>query len=164
MSPSAEIGHGLSAAAAAGSWAPAPPLGQRLHAAGGIDRGGPQQFGQLSGGVDVEARIGAAGQPGDLAEGALDRRVAPLLEDEDAQAEHAEFAGDGGEIVDLLLHGVADEDQHVDLLLAGLLARMGEDAADLGVAAAAVDGRSSGRAAPRASLTQRLARHSLKPR
>ncbi len=34
---------------------------------------------------------------------------------------------------------VADEDQHADLLLAGLLARVAEHLADLGVAAAAGD-------------------------
>ena len=45
------------------------------------------------------------------------------------------------EIVELLLHGVADEDQRLHLLDLGLALGMREDLADLGVAAAAVDPR-----------------------
>ena len=51
------------------------------------------------------------------------------------------FAGRGAQVVDLLLHGVADEHQRLHPLLAVFLARVAENLADLGVAAAAIDAR-----------------------
>jgi hypothetical protein len=40
------------------------------------------------------------------------------VEEEGRHAEQAELAGDVAQRVDVLLHGVADEDQRVDRLLA----------------------------------------------
>ena len=143
----------------------APPfVSERFQAAGGVDRRRAQQLRQLAGGVSVEPRIGAAGQPRDLAEAALDRRVAPLLEDEDLDAEEAELAGLRGKVVDRLLQRVADKNKDADLLLAGLAAGVGEDLADLGVAAAAIDAGHQVARARLVSLTHLLARHSPKPR
>ncbi len=89
----------------------------------------------------IEAAIGAARQPGDLAIGVLGHRVVALLEHEHRHAEQAEFAGRLAQIVDLLLHGVADEHHRLHALLAIFLAGVAEHLADLGVAAAAIDAR-----------------------
>ena len=67
--------------------------------------------------------------------------VTALLEDEDRNAAQTELAGLFGQVVDALLHGVADIDQRIDLAARRLLQRMREHLADLGVAAAAVDAR-----------------------
>ena len=48
---------------------------QRLAAAGGIGRGGAQQFAQLRGRSGIEPAPGAAGQPRDFAKGLLGGRV-----------------------------------------------------------------------------------------
>ena len=72
----------------------------------------------------------------------LGHRIVALLEHEGRHAEQAELARRRAEIVDLLLHGVADEDQRLHLGLARVSARACvEHLADLGVAAAAVDAR-----------------------
>src|SRR5437868_15262754 len=84
-------------------------LGERLDAARGVDRRRAQEPRQLSGGVGIEAGVGAAGQAGDLAETAFDHRIPTLLEHERPYTQEGELARLGGEVVDLLLKGVADE-------------------------------------------------------
>ena len=121
--------------------APRRQIGERLDAAGGIGRDRAQQFAELMRRAGIEAAIGAAREPRDLAIGVLGHRVVALLEHEDRHAEQAEFAGRRAQIVDLLLHGVADEDQRLHALLGVFLAGVAEHLADLGVAAAAIDAR-----------------------
>ena len=113
--------------------------GERLLAAGGIGCDRAQQFAQLRGRADIETAIGAARQPRDLAIGVLGDRVVAFLEHEHRHAEQAELAGARAQIVDRLLHGVADEDQRLHALLGVFLAGVAEHLADLGVAAAAID-------------------------
>ena len=98
--------------------APRRQFGERLHAAGGVGGDRAQQFAQLMRGAGVEAAIGAAREPRDLAIGVLGDRIVAFLEHEDRHAEQAELAGGGAQIVDLLLHGVADEDQRLHLVCA----------------------------------------------
>ena len=93
------------------------------------------------GGAGIEAAIGAAREPGDLAIGALRHRVAAFLEHEYRHPEQAELARRRAQIVDRLLHGVADEHQRLHPLPGVFLAGMAQHLADLGVAAAAVDAR-----------------------
>ncbi len=91
------------------------------------------------GGAWIEAAIGATRQPRNLAKRLLGDRIVALLEHEGGHAEQAELACGMAEIVELLLHRVADEDQGLHLGDLGLALGMGDDLADLGVAAAAVD-------------------------
>src|SRR4029079_11091297 len=72
-------------------------------------------------------------------EAAFDERVAAFLEDEDAKPEQPQFARLGGKRIDRLLEGVADEDKDAHLLLGGFVAGVGQDPADLRVAAPAID-------------------------
>ena len=81
--------------------------------------------------------IGAARQPRDLPEGALGLGVATFLEHEHRHADQAELAGEPGQLVDILLHAVADIDQRVDLAGFGFALGMRQHLADLREAALA---------------------------
>src|SRR5262249_10629035 len=112
---------------------------QRQPAARGVYGDRRQQLAQLPGAAGIEAAIGAAGQPGDLLEGAGGARLAALVEDEGGHAEQAELPGEMADLVAILLHAIADEDHRIDLLPLRLGDRMAQQAADLGLAAAAAD-------------------------
>src|SRR3546814_21136697 len=75
---------------------------------------------------------GAAAEPRDLLEGAPRDRIAALVEHEAGHAEQAELSGQVAEVVELLLHGVADEHQGRDLPLPRFLGRALQHLADLG--------------------------------
>ena len=92
------------------------------------------------GGAGVETAIGASREAGDLAKGLLGDRIAALLEHEGRDRQEPKLARCVAEIVQVLLHGVADEHQRLHLGLAGLARRVGDNLADLGAAAAAIDG------------------------
>src|SRR5262249_20011337 len=87
----------------------------------------------------IEAAIGTPGEPRDLAERLLGDRIVALLEHEGRHAEEPQLAGQMTQIVELLFHGVADEDQRLHARAARLALGMGDDLADLGVATAAID-------------------------
>jgi len=89
--------------------------------------------------TDVEPAISAARQPRDFAKGPLRHCITTLLKHERRDPEQAQLARRGAEIVDWLLHGVADEDQRLHFF--GFVFTFGvrQDFSDLGVAASAVD-------------------------
>ena len=62
------------------------------------------------------------------------------MEEEGAHAAQGQLAREVAQLVDTLLHGVADEDERVDALLLGLVAGMAQHAADLGPASDAAHG------------------------
>src|SRR6185312_14458083 len=98
-------------------------------------------FAELMRRAGVEATISAVRKPRDLAIGVFRDRIVALLEHEGRHAQQAQLAGGGTEIVDRLLHGVADIHQRLHALFFGLVARVAEHLADLGMAATAVDRR-----------------------
>ena len=112
-----------------------------LHAAGGIGCSGAQQFAKLVGGARSEPAIGAARQPGDLAERLLANRIVALLKHESGHVAQPKLAGGGTEIVERFLHRVADKNQRTDLRCVVFPAGVGKNFSDLGVAAAAIDPR-----------------------
>src|SRR5438445_222472 len=63
------------------------------------------------------------------------------MEHESLDAEQPELTGDRAEIVEPLLHGIADKDQRADPAGFCLVADVAEHLADLSVAAAAIDFR-----------------------
>jgi len=65
--------------------------------------------------------------------------IAALVKEEDRHAEQAELARPMTERVGVLLHGVADEDESIDLVFTRRLDRVVEDALDLSLTAAAED-------------------------
>src|SRR5262245_65681758 len=75
----------------------------------------------------IEAAIGPAGEPRDFAERLPRDRIIALLEHEGWHAKETEFAGRMAQIVELLLHGIADEYQGLSLGLLGLTARVCDD-------------------------------------
>src|SRR5262249_22989207 len=103
------------------------------------DGDGAEKLAQLLRAGAVERAIGALAEPRDLAKGVAGDGVAPLVEDEDRDAKHAELAGAMAERVWELLHGVADEDERIGLRLARRRDRVVEDALDLRAAADARD-------------------------
>ena len=90
---------------------------QRLAPARGIDRDRRQQLAQLRRRAGIEAAVGALGEPRDLAEGFLRAGVCALLEQEHRHAQQRQLARPAAQIVDLLLHAVADVDQRVHATL-----------------------------------------------
>ena len=84
---------------------------KRLDAARGIGRDRAQQFAELMRRAGIEAAIGAARQPRDLAKRVFRDRVVAFLEHEGRHAEQPKLAGRLAKIVDRLFHGVADENQ-----------------------------------------------------
>src|SRR5882757_8203035 len=114
-------------------------IGERTHAARGIGRGRAQELGELVSGARIEAAIGAARESSNFAKGLVGDRIVALLEHESGHAQKPELAGGVTEIVELLLHRIADE--HQGLYLGGLRLPPGmrDDLADLRVAATAVD-------------------------
>ena len=84
---------------------------QGLAAARGIDRHRRQQVAQLLRRTGVEGTVGAAGKPRDLPEGIGDPGILALMEHEAGHAQQPELPGQVSEPVDVLLQGVADEDQ-----------------------------------------------------
>src|SRR5262249_56943899 len=112
---------------------------RRAQPARRIGRCRPQQVAELMSSTGIEAEMGPAGEPRDFAERLPRDRIIALLEHEGWHAKETEFAGRMAQIVELLLHGIADEYQGLSLGLLGLTARVCDDLADLGVAAAAVD-------------------------
>jgi hypothetical protein len=118
---------------------------QRLAPAGGIDGDRRQEVPQLRRRAGIETAVGALGEPGDLAEGALGARVGALLEQKHRHAEQSQLAGATAQVVDVLLHAVADIDQRVDRLLCRLGSGVAQHLADLRVAARAIDSRHQAR-------------------
>src|SRR5438045_1660569 len=82
---------------------------QRLASACGIGCRRPQQLTQLRRGARIEPAPSAAGQPRDLAECLFGHGIVAFLEHEGRYLEETEFARLGAELVDIFLHGVADE-------------------------------------------------------
>src|SRR5262249_13222064 len=80
----------------------------------------------------IETTVSAAREAGDFAKGLLGDRVEALLEHERRYAKQSEFAGGMTEIIELLFHGVADEDQRLHLRGLGFALGMRDDLADLG--------------------------------
>ncbi len=107
-------------------------------------------------GARIEAAIGAARQPRDLAERLFGDRVVALLEHEGRHAEQPELAGRCARSSIALLHGVADIDQR--LHLARLESRAWHGQAPCGSAC----GRRGSRSAPSASPSRRRARPSAR--
>src|SRR5262245_44111627 len=87
----------------------------------------------------IEPTISPAGEAGDFAKRLLGDRIETLLEHERRYAQQSEFAGGMTKIIELLFHGIADEDQRLHLGGLGLALGMRDDLADLRVAAAAID-------------------------
>src|SRR5215831_6868817 len=114
-------------------------IAKRFHPTRRIGRNRAQQFPQLMGGASIEATIGAARQPCDFTERLLDLRIVPFLEHEGRNAAQSKFARSGAEIVHRLFHSIAHVNEGLYLGLLGLVARMAQHLADLGVTAAAVD-------------------------
>src|SRR5690606_22345478 len=138
-------------------------VGERGAATGGVDGDRRKQFAQLCRRGGIEAAVGAARQPGDLAERGLGPRIVPLLEHEHRHPEEADLASDGAQFIDVLLHAVADVNHGADTMLPGFVTDMAQHLADLGMATRQATWLISP-ASWSASLTQRLARHSPKPR
>src|SRR5438034_449206 len=92
--------------------APAEVL-ERLVSAGGIDGNGAQELCQLMGAARVEGAIGAAAQPGQLLERRRRNLIPAFVEDEGRQSQDAQLTGEMTEIIDRLLHAIADEDERV---------------------------------------------------
>src|SRR5262249_41845985 len=112
---------------------------ERLAAAGGVGCRRTQQLSQLRGGTRIEPAPCSAGKASDLPEGLLSDYLIALLEHERGHFQHAEFAGQGAEIVDLLLHRVTDKNQCSHAGGGRLAPRLRKYLGDLGVAAAAID-------------------------
>jgi hypothetical protein len=89
----------------------------------------------------VEARIGTAREPRDLLKGPRRDRVGAFVEHERLHAEQSQLARDRAKVVNRLLHGVPDKDKRLDGRVRCLISDVAQDAADLGVAAAAADPR-----------------------
>src|SRR5262249_58992465 len=87
----------------------------------------------------IEMAIGAVWQAGNSAKGLLGDGIEAFLEHEGGHAEKPELSGRMTEIVELLFHGIADEDEGLDLCALRLALGMGEDLAELRVAATAFD-------------------------
>src|SRR5262244_3101451 len=98
-----------------------------------------QQLCQLMRRAGIETAIGATRQAGDFAKGLLGDGIEALLEHEGGHAEKPEFSGRMTEIVELLFHGIADEDEGLHLCTLRLALGMGENLAELRVAAPAFD-------------------------
>src|SRR5581483_9806089 len=86
-----------------------------------------------------EPAVGAAGNPRNFTIGVLRHRIMAFLEREDRNPDETKFARGFAEIVDLLFHGVADEDQRLHRRIGVLLPRVAQHLANLRVAAAAID-------------------------
>src|SRR5262249_27026941 len=112
---------------------------ERLPASGGIYRHCGQKLAKLACRTGIEPAIGAFGQSRDLAVGAFGSGIAAFLEQEPGNAEQAALAGACSDIVDALLHGIANIDRRVDALLLRLALDMSQNSADLRVAAPATD-------------------------
>ncbi len=114
---------------------------QRLHAARRVGRRRTQQFAEFVRGARGEAAECAAGEARDLAERFFADRVITFLEHEGPDVTQAEFASARAYLVKRFLHGVADKDERRDFPFLGFAPRMGQNLADLGVAAPTIDAR-----------------------
>src|SRR5262249_20340195 len=103
---------------------------QGLASAAGVHGNRSQQRAELAGRASIELAIGAPRQPRDLLEGPLGLRLASLLENEHRHAKQRELTGPRAELVDILLHAVANIDADIDLRLRGFPAGGGKDFAD----------------------------------
>src|SRR5688572_7849476 len=90
---------------------------QRLAPAGRVHRDSSKQLAELRGRTGIETAVGALGQPGDFAEGFLGTCVRALLEKEYRDAQQSQLPGAAAQIVDVLLHAVADIDECAHTLL-----------------------------------------------
>src|SRR5262249_53262959 len=111
----------------------------RTHAARGISGGRAQQFAEFIRRARIEAAIGATRQARDLAKSLFGDGIVAFLEHEGGHPEKPERARGVTKIVKLFLHGVADENQGLHLRGLRLALGVGDDLADLGMAATAVD-------------------------
>jgi len=102
--------------------------------AGGIDGHGRKELAQLCCRSRIEAAIGALGEPRDLAEGGRRTRIRPLLKQEHGHAQQGQLAGAAAQIVDLLLHAVANIDEGTYRPLSRLAARVAQHLANLRIA------------------------------
>src|SRR5580693_1034802 len=88
-----------------------------------------------------EAAVRATREPGNLAKRLFTDRIVSLLKHESGNVAQAKFAGRDAQIVELLLHGITNEDKSRDLCGVVLTARVRQDLCDLRVTAAAIDPR-----------------------
>src|SRR4029077_19601256 len=100
-------------------------------APGRICRDRTEELAQLPGATGIEGTIGAAAELGNLAEGPAGDLVASFVKDEDRSAAETELAGEAAQLVDLLLHRIAHEDERINLVGAGFLARVGKHTSNL---------------------------------
>src|SRR5690606_32752766 len=97
---------------------------QRLQSARCINSDCRKELRQGRGRAAVEAEPRALRQPGDFLERRFGDRIVPFLESKYGNAVQPEPAGLVGEVVDILLHRVADVDKRVDLGPLRLLQRV----------------------------------------
>src|SRR5690606_40158533 len=100
---------------------------------------GLEQGCQFLRGRSIKTRIGALGQPREIAEGSFDMRIAPFLEDEERQAQKAELSGFFGKIIDIFLDGVAHIDDRIDAPLGVFATGTSKDLGYLGIAVPVYD-------------------------
>ncbi len=113
---------------------------KRAHAAGCIGGGRPQQLAKLMGRAEIEAAIGAMGEPRDFPKGPLGDRVVAFLEHEGGHAEQAR-ARRPTRTRSSIASSIASPTKTKACTFAFWLSRAGmrQDLSDLGVAAAAID-------------------------
>src|SRR5262249_56825654 len=90
-------------------------------------------------GARIEPAIGTPCQPRDFPKSLLGDRVVALLKNEGRNAEQPKLPRRVAEIIELLLHGIADENQGLYLDCLGFTLAVGKNFADLGMAAPAID-------------------------
>lgn len=134
---------------------------ERRPAPCGIGRYRAQQVGELARARAVEGHAGTAREPRHLSEGGGGDRVAAFQKEEQRHARKAELAGHPAQGIGRLLAGIADMHRGGDRRSLGLFQNMAQDAADLGLPAAAIDlrhqprqGGAVGRPAARPALPE----------
>jgi hypothetical protein len=114
-------------------------LRKRLAAACRVHGDCGQQLAELARRPGIEPAIGAPRQPRDLLEGSRGTPIVAFLEQEHGHTDEAELAGLLAQLIDIFFHAIAHIDDRMHLLLFVLLARVGQDLADLRVTAFAMD-------------------------
>ena len=90
-------------------------------------------------GAEIEAAIGAARQPRDLAKRLFGNRIGPLLKHEGGHAKKSQLAGRVAQVIELFFHRIADEHEGLHRLDLRFPFGVSDHLANLRVTAAAVD-------------------------
>ena len=105
-----------------------PATARRIHCYG------TQQVSELACAARVEMTIGTVSEPGDVPECPLGDGIVAFLKQERGDPEQAEFPRPTSQLVDVLLHAVADEHQGIDPAGLCLLHGVAQYPGDLGLA------------------------------